>query len=136
MHMLACMHMHAMQLELLTQEKQRLYGELRDRGLTEEASLPLDVALDNLDRTAAPSPGLLLDTLSALNRLYTQDPSLATVAGARESLERELSVAAERFAPDSNEYVETLARCAAAHAAPHPRTPCPPPTSRRSTSRG
>ena len=82
-------------------------------GLTEEASLPLDVALDNLDRTAAPSPGLLLETLTALNRLYTQDPSLATVAGARESLERELSVAAERFAPDSNEYVETLARCAA-----------------------
>lgn len=29
------------QLELLTQEKQRLYGELRDRGLTEEASVAL-----------------------------------------------------------------------------------------------
>lgn len=82
-------------------------------GLAEEASLPLDVALDSLDRTAAPPIGLLFDTLSALNRVYAQEPSLASDSAARATLEREVEVARTRFSPDATEYLDTLARCAA-----------------------
>jgi len=82
-------------------------------GLAEEASLPLDVALDSLDRTAAPPIGLLFDTLSTLNRVYAQAPSLATDAAARASLDREVAAARQRFSPEAGEFLETLARCAA-----------------------
>jgi serine/threonine protein kinase len=82
-------------------------------GLSEEASLPLDVALDSLDRTAAPPIGLLFDTLSTLNRVYAQDPSLASDEAARASLNREVEVARQRFSPEATEYLDTLARCAA-----------------------
>ncbi len=82
-------------------------------GLAEEASLPLDVALDSLDRTAAPPIGLLFDTLSTLNRVYAQDPSLASDSAARASLNREVEIARERFSPGATDYLDTLARCAA-----------------------
>ncbi|MDG1984236.1 MAG: protein kinase [Planctomycetota bacterium] len=89
------------------------YGRwLASVGLTEEASLPMDLALDALDRTAAPPVGLLFETLSALNRLYAQDPSLTTDSEARASLNREVLVASERFSGDATEYLDTLARCA------------------------
>ena len=81
-------------------------------GLAEEASLPLDVALDSLDRTAAPPLELLYDTLAALNRVYAQEPSLTTDREARASLERELEVARRRFSPEATEFLGALARCA------------------------
>ncbi len=81
-------------------------------GLAEEASLPLDVALDALDRTAAPPLELLYDTLAALNRVYAQEPSLTTDSEAQASLDREIEVARRRFSPEATEYLETLARCA------------------------
>ena len=82
-------------------------------GLAEEASLPLDVALDALDRTAAPPLDLLYETLATLNRVYAQAPSLTTDLAARASLEREIDVARRRFSPEATEYLDTLARCAA-----------------------
>ncbi|MDG1491491.1 MAG: hypothetical protein P8R43_06330, partial [Planctomycetota bacterium] len=89
------------------------YGSwLASVGLAEEASLPLDVALDSLDRTAAPPLELLYDTLAALNRVYAQEPSLTTDREARASLDRELEVARRRFSPEATEFLGALARCA------------------------
>ncbi|MEM9802073.1 MAG: serine/threonine-protein kinase [Planctomycetota bacterium] len=88
------------------------YGNWLARiGRAEEAADELEGALGALGTLAEPPIELVYDALAALNRVITQEPTLATDDEARALIERELDVARERFDPSAADFFEALGRC-------------------------